>query len=66
MFGARSQYELADLLVVHLRQRLHYAYLQDDVTRKRPIVLAPATAAPAVAVRLSSSRLVVRCSATSA
>jgi hypothetical protein len=30
MFGARSQYELADLLVVHLRQRLHYAYLQDD------------------------------------
>src|SRR5262245_12927482 len=30
MFGARSQYELADLLVVNLRQRLHYAYLQDD------------------------------------
>jgi TonB-dependent receptor-like protein len=29
-FGARSQYELANLLVVHLRQRLHYAYLQDD------------------------------------
>lgn len=30
MFGARSQYELANLLVVHLRQRLHAAYLQDD------------------------------------
>ena len=30
MFGARSQYELADLLVVNLRQRLHFAYLQDD------------------------------------
>src|SRR5262249_9030053 len=29
MFGARSQYELANLLVVNLRQRLHYAYLQD-------------------------------------
>jgi len=30
MFGARSQYELANLQVVHLRQRLHYAYIQDD------------------------------------
>jgi len=30
MFGARSQYELANLLVVNLRQRLHYTYLQDD------------------------------------
>ncbi len=30
MFGARSQYELANLQVVNLRQRLHYAYLQDD------------------------------------
>jgi hypothetical protein len=29
-FGARSQYELANLLVVNLRQRLHFAYLQDD------------------------------------
>lgn len=29
-FGARSQYELANLLVVQLRQRLHFAYLQDD------------------------------------
>ncbi len=30
MFGARSQYEFANLLVVHMRRRLHYAYLQDD------------------------------------
>jgi hypothetical protein len=30
MFGARSQYEFADLLVVNLRRRLQYAYLQDD------------------------------------
>jgi hypothetical protein len=30
MLGARSQYELANLLVVNLRQRLHYAYLQDN------------------------------------
>lgn len=30
MFGARSQYELANLLVVNMRQRFHFAYLQDD------------------------------------
>ncbi len=30
MLGARWQYELANLLVVNLRQRLHYAYLQDN------------------------------------
>ena len=30
MFGARSQYEFANLLVVQMRRRLHYAYLQDD------------------------------------
>jgi hypothetical protein len=30
MFGARSQYEFANLLVVNMRRRLHYAYLQDD------------------------------------
>jgi Carboxypeptidase regulatory-like domain/TonB dependent receptor/TonB-dependent Receptor Plug Domain len=31
MFGVRSQYEFADLLVVNLRRRLHYAYVQDDI-----------------------------------
>ncbi|HEV2666374.1 MAG TPA: TonB-dependent receptor, partial [Blastocatellia bacterium] len=30
MLGLRSQYEFANLLVVNLRQRLHFAYLQDD------------------------------------
>jgi hypothetical protein len=30
MFGARSQYEFANLLVVNMRRRLHYAYVQDD------------------------------------
>jgi hypothetical protein len=30
MFGLRSQYEFANLLVVNMRRRLHYAYLQDD------------------------------------
>lgn len=29
-FGARAQYEFADLLVVQMQRRLHYAYLQDD------------------------------------
>jgi hypothetical protein len=29
-FGARSQYEFANLLVVKMRRRLQYAYLQDD------------------------------------
>jgi hypothetical protein len=39
MFGARSQYELANLLVVHLRQRLHYAYLQDDFKVSKRLTL---------------------------
>ncbi|MGH9899781.1 MAG: TonB-dependent receptor domain-containing protein, partial [Pyrinomonadaceae bacterium] len=29
-FGYRSQYELANALVLNIRQRLHFAYLQDD------------------------------------
>lgn len=29
-FGARSQYEFANLLVVEMQRRLHYAYAQDD------------------------------------
>jgi hypothetical protein len=29
-FGGRSQYEFADLLVVEMQRRLHYAYAQDD------------------------------------
>lgn len=36
MFGARSQYEFATLAVAQMRQRFHYAFIQDDfkVTRK--------------------------------
>ncbi|MBL8203122.1 MAG: TonB-dependent receptor [Blastocatellia bacterium] len=30
LFGARNQYEFANLLVVEMQRRLHYAYLQDD------------------------------------
>ncbi len=30
MFGGRSQFEFANLLVVEMQRRLHYAYLQDD------------------------------------
>lgn len=30
LFGARNQYEFADLLVVEMQRRLHYAYVQDD------------------------------------
>lgn len=30
MFGARSQYELADLTIAEMRQKFHFAYIQDD------------------------------------
>ncbi|HMF61333.1 MAG TPA: TonB-dependent receptor, partial [Vicinamibacterales bacterium] len=30
-FGARTQYELASLIVAEMRQRAYYAYMQDDV-----------------------------------
>lgn len=30
MFGLRSQYELASLAVAEMRQRFHYAFIQDD------------------------------------
>ncbi|MEP7271971.1 MAG: TonB-dependent receptor, partial [Acidobacteriota bacterium] len=39
MFGARSQYEFADLLVVHLRRRLHYGYVQDDFKVNQKLTL---------------------------
>ncbi len=29
-FGARTQYEVASLIVAQMRQRAHYAYIQDD------------------------------------
>lgn len=30
-FGARTQYELASLIVAQMRQRAYYAYVQDDI-----------------------------------
>ena len=30
LFGARNQYDLVNPFVFHLRQRMHFAYLQDD------------------------------------
>ncbi len=30
LFGARNQYEFANLLVVEMQRRLHFAYVQDD------------------------------------
>ena len=39
MFGARSQYEFANLLVVNMRRRLHYAYLQDDFKLNQRLTL---------------------------
>lgn len=39
MFGARSQYEFADLLVVNLHRSLHYGYVQDDFKVNRYLTL---------------------------
>ena len=38
-FGARSQYEFANLLVVEMQRRLHYSYLQDDFKLNRKLTL---------------------------
>ena len=38
-FGARNQYEFADLLVVEMQRRLHYAYLQDDFKVSQKLTL---------------------------
>ncbi len=39
MFGARAQYEFANLLVVQMRRRLHYAYAQDDFKVNQKLTL---------------------------
>jgi Carboxypeptidase regulatory-like domain/TonB-dependent Receptor Plug Domain len=31
LFGARSAYQLNNFVIVHLNQRMHYMYLQDDI-----------------------------------
>jgi hypothetical protein len=38
-FGARNQYEFANLLVVKMQRRLHYAYLQDDFKVNQKLTL---------------------------
>ena len=38
-FGLRSQYELADLTVAEMRQRFHFAYIQDDFKVSRKLTL---------------------------
>lgn len=38
-FGARSQYELANLTVANMRKQFHFAYLQDDFKVNRKLTL---------------------------
>ncbi|MGH9800986.1 MAG: carboxypeptidase regulatory-like domain-containing protein, partial [Blastocatellia bacterium] len=38
-FGARSQYEFANLLVVEMQRRLHYLYAQDDFRVNKNLTL---------------------------
>ena len=38
-FGARSQYEFANLLVVKMQRRLHYGYMQDDFKVNQKLTL---------------------------
>ena len=38
-FGARSQYELANLTVAQMRKQFHFAYLQDDFKVNRKLTL---------------------------
>ncbi len=39
MFGARSQYQLADLTIAEMQQRFHFAYIQDDFKVNRKLTL---------------------------
>lgn len=39
MFGARSQYELANLTVAEMQQRFHFAYFQDDYRVNQKLTL---------------------------
>ncbi len=38
-FGARSQYDLNNAVIIHLRQRMHFAYLQDDFKLNQKLTL---------------------------
>ncbi|MEP7336316.1 MAG: TonB-dependent receptor [Acidobacteriota bacterium] len=39
LFGARSQYQLANFFLAQLRQRMHFAYLQDDFKVSQKLTL---------------------------
>ncbi len=39
MFGVRSQYELANMTVANMRQKFHYAFVQDDIKVSRRLTL---------------------------
>jgi hypothetical protein len=39
MFGFRSQYALSNILVAHLQQNMHFAYLQDDLRLNERLTL---------------------------
>ena len=39
LFGARSMYQLTNYTTAHLRQRMHFAYLQDDFKLSRRLTL---------------------------
>ena len=38
-FGARSQYDLNNAVIINLRQRMHFAYLQDDFKLSQKLTL---------------------------
>lgn len=38
-FGARNQYDLNNAVIIHLRQRMHFAYLQDDFKLNQKLTL---------------------------
>ncbi len=39
LFGARSQYALSNLFIAKYRQRMHFAYIQDDFNANRKLTL---------------------------
>lgn len=39
VFGARSQYQLTNPFIAHYRQRMHFAYLQDDFNVNQKLTL---------------------------
>jgi hypothetical protein len=44
LFGARSTYALNNNVIVNYRQRMHFAYLQDDFKVNQKLTLQPRSA----------------------